>query len=477
MIKHLSALTACLILAACNPIDPSPSDDGNKSTSLLWHDCHHATFDLWFDNDTPQTLQCATLSTPLDSDHPDKDSLNLALTRLPATGERIGNLLIIAGGPGDTSLNSVQESFADNEAVDTIRQHFDIIGFAPRGVTPSTPALDCGKPAADDSAEDFVKGCVAHSGKLLPHISTQDATLDIERIRQALGDEPISVLGYSYGTKVLAYYVSQFPQAVRAAVFDGVVDTAEDFFTALAGQEQGFEQTFRRFAGYCTDFVACPFDEADNYKEGFWRFLNNIDHQALKDSQGQPITADDVVAVIQDNLMWQDDWENIIALMEDLQAGNTDVYSELSPASEDDSPLADLGLIAINCADGAPTNKGDYLQKAKAVDALSSYDNYRPKEDSDYLDACYYWPHAGTDNTALTPPPSKVPLLFVAQRYDPTTPHKNAVAMARRFHAPLLTRDGDGHTLALTGTSLCVDEQVASFLKTPTNAQKDHTCP
>lgn len=475
MIKRpLATLIACTLVIACQPLDKAHTIDKAPNGQLLWDDCQ--TKD-WFSDEQPDKLQCATLDVPLDSTQPKKGTLSLALTRLPATGERIGNLLIIAGGPGDTSLNSVQESFGDNDTIHRIRKHFDIIGFAPRGVAPSTPALDCGAMADDDNAEAFVKGCITHSGKLLPYISTKDATLDIERIRQALGEEQISLLGYSYGTKVLAYYVSQFPKAVRAAVFDGVVDTTEDFFTALAGQQRGFEETFRRFASYCTDFVACPFENADSYQEGFWQFLNDIDRQTLKDSQGNVISAEDVLSIIQDNLMWQDDWENIIALMEDLQAGSTDIYNELSPASDDDNPLADLGLIAINCADGTPTDKNDYLEQAKAVDALSSYDNYRPKDDSDYLDACYYWPHTGTDLITLPVLNEPLPLLFVAQKYDPTTPYRNAVMMAKHFDAPLITRDGDGHTLVFTGESQCVDNQAAAHLLAPNQAQKSRVCP
>ncbi|MEX0632198.1 alpha/beta hydrolase [Serratia ureilytica] len=63
-------------------------------------------------------------------------------------------------------------------------------------------------------------------------------------------------------------------------------------------------------------------------------------------------------------------------------------------------------------------------------------------------------PHTPVASAALPP------LLFVAQRYDPTTPYRNAQVMAAAFKSPLITRERDGHTLALNGIDSCVDESV-----------------
>ncbi|HAZ3572210.1 TPA: alpha/beta hydrolase, partial [Escherichia coli] len=62
-------------------------------------------------------------------------------------------------------------------------------------------------------------------------------------------------------------------------------------------------------------------------------------------------------------------------------------------------------------------------------------------------------------------------LLFVAHKYDPTTPWINARKMAEKFSSPLLTINGDGHTLALTGVNLCVDKTVVHHLITPKKAE------
>ena len=104
----------------------------------------------------------------------------------------------------------------------------------------------------------------------------------------------------------------------------------------------------------------------------------------------------------------------------------------------------------------------------REIDALSPYDNYKNKSDKDYLDECFYWPHAGRDTHQKPQPPAGTPpLLFIAQKFDPTTPHSDAQSMAALFRAPLITRKGDGHTLALSGESACVDKQAADYLFNP----------
>ncbi|EPU8142134.1 alpha/beta hydrolase, partial [Escherichia coli] len=47
---------------------------------------------------------------------------------------------------------------------------------------------------------------------------------------------------------------------------------------------------------------------------------------------------------------------------------------------------------------------------------------------------------------------------------------------AEKFSSPLLTINGDGHTLALTGVNLCVDKAVVHHLITPQKIENIY-CP
>jgi pimeloyl-ACP methyl ester carboxylesterase len=66
--------------------------------------------------------------------------------------------------------------------------------------------------------------------------------------------------------------------------------------------------------------------------------------------------------------------------------------------------------------------------------------------------------------------------LFITQRYDPVTPYRNAREMASSFKSPLITREGDGHTLALTGVDSCVDDVVVDYLLSPKKPRRDKSC-
>jgi pimeloyl-ACP methyl ester carboxylesterase len=111
--------------------------------------------------------------------------------------------------------------------------HFDIVGFDPRGVGESTP-IDClpddqldtliaADPDPDTAAEiqasvdllrQFTAGCERRSGDVLAHVSTVEAARDIDILRVLVGEEKVDYLGASYGTYLGATYAELFPQRV-----------------------------------------------------------------------------------------------------------------------------------------------------------------------------------------------------------------------------------------------------------------------
>ncbi|MCP2040841.1 pimeloyl-ACP methyl ester carboxylesterase [Neisseria sp. HSC-16F19] len=474
---------AALLLTAFSACTPKAED----RSVFAWQDCGHSRFADWQLGDVPEGTQCGTLTVPLDAAQAQGQSVTLALTRRPAdnTPARLGSLLVIPGGPGQHSLE--WWTFLDPESLHEMQQHFDLIGLAPRGIAPSTPALDCGEAGwhGDTGAQDRVAACVRHSGSaFLAHLSTADAVADVEALRRALGEEQINFLAYSYGTKVAALYLRQHPAQVRAAVLDGVVDTTEDWFAMLCGQERALQHTFARFAADCAQSTDCPLTGDDSAVAQFHRLVNAIEAQNLTDRLGRPIRGEEVLAVVNENLMWPDTWPHIRRLLQDLAQGHTDTFHALTY----DNPYAlsvvavpdsrHWSLFAVNCADSAPPpgrDRAGYLNNMQAVDALADYDNYRPRSEADLLDECYYWPHAGNDDLSPPPPAPAHSVLLVAQTGDPATPYANAERMAAHWRAPLLTRDSDGHTLALAGVSRCIDERVLAYLRQPESGAA-HTC-
>lgn len=74
--------------------------------------------------------------------------------------------------------------------------------------------------------------CIRDTGlDFLEFVGSKEAVEDVNQIRIALGEEKISAIAYSYGTKVMAMYAEKYPKMVRAAVLDGIVNIEEDIFT------------------------------------------------------------------------------------------------------------------------------------------------------------------------------------------------------------------------------------------------------
>src|SRR5690606_18022050 len=167
------------------------------------------------------------------------------------------------GGSGRTLAGFVASSLPKEVAA-----QYDIIGFDPRGVGASTPALDCSpryfrtvRPdPVPDSAEaeqtnlarvkSFAESCRTKYPEVLPHINTVSAAHDLDLIRQALGAERVSYLGYSYGTYLGAVYAKLYPERVRRLVLDSVVDPTQVWYDANLAQNHAFNDRHRAFMAW-----------------------------------------------------------------------------------------------------------------------------------------------------------------------------------------------------------------------------------
>src|SRR3954464_12735764 len=83
------------------PSDTSTGDSQPVGTSKLdWGPCDDP-------NAQDPALQCAKLKVPLDYDDPSGDSIDLALIKVPAQGDRTGAVLFNPGGPGASGFDFV----------------------------------------------------------------------------------------------------------------------------------------------------------------------------------------------------------------------------------------------------------------------------------------------------------------------------------------------------------------------------------
>ncbi|MGH3942974.1 MAG: alpha/beta fold hydrolase, partial [Pseudonocardiaceae bacterium] len=187
-------------------------------------------------------FECARLEVPLDYDDPGGATAQVAMLRVPARGESIGSLLLNSGGPGGTGMNFAA-GVAGNLAQSPVTERFDLIGFDPRGVGATFPAIDCfpdeqvragdaqseflisAGTLSEEGARQLVETCAQRSGgeQALAAIATRDTVRDMDVLRATLGEKQLNFFGQSYGTRVGAFYAAEYPRRVRAMVLDDAV--------------------------------------------------------------------------------------------------------------------------------------------------------------------------------------------------------------------------------------------------------------
>ena len=210
--------------------------------------------------------------SPSTTPTPAGDTIELDVTRAPATGDRLGAIFVNPGGPGASATSLVPT--AASLLPGSVTEQFDIVGVDPRGVGESS-LIDCGLPneelygvdASIDSPEDeaelldvserYIADCEEEFGDVLPHVGTRDVARDMDAVRAAMGDEQLSYLGFSYGTAIGQVYADLFPDRVRAMVLDGVLELGPTGLELAAEQAAGFELALGRFIEDCDGSSSC----------------------------------------------------------------------------------------------------------------------------------------------------------------------------------------------------------------------------
>ena len=486
----ISTLTV-LVLGAGTPVATAQSPAGEApavpAAPLAWAGCGTTV------EATAAGVECAIADLPMDYDEPDGSRVQIAVARVPATDQanKIGSLFFNFGGPGGPAVEYLQAAGAG--LFSTLNERFDIVGFDPRGVGQSTPAIDCQvdqetkgiysvpvpTPLDIDveayvaKVQGYVDACLANNGEILEHVSTANVARDMDVLRAAVGDEKLSYLGFSYGTFLGATYASLFPDNHRAMVLDGALDADEyinDPLSGIATQTAGFEQALARFAEACAvDQAACSgFGGTDPYL-AYDQLLAAAEAQPIPADgytpDPRPVTADDIRTVTLRLLYAKPLWGLLGSVLAETAAGDGSTIRELlDQAVYADSASADRYFTIGASEQRYP--QGDlevYLDRG--AESWASFPHFW--SNSGYAELNYaLWPARDEDAFAgpFDVPESSSTPLVIGTTYDPATPYSGAVRLVEDLgNARLLTMEGDGHT-AYGGNSACVDTATETYL-------------
>ncbi|MBN6050804.1 alpha/beta fold hydrolase [Nonomuraea sp. RK-328] len=477
----VAALATVALLAPGYSGDRRPPPEPAR---LAWSDCGGR-------------FQCAKLAVPLDHGEPNGERIQLSVIRLPATGARIGSLVLNPGGPGGSGVEYARE--AQSAVSPEVRARFDIVGFDPRGVGASAPvkcldtqhldaflALDA---TPDDPAEElalergsreFARGCAARSGKLLQHVGTVDAARDMDVLREALGERKLTYLGESYGTFLGAVYADLFPGRVRALVLDGAQDPAVSGLRLNTQQAAGFEVALRAYVKDCLLRGDCPFrsHDMDGALNELTGLLRRTDRRPLPAGDGRQVTESLAVNGVLAPLYDRDAWPMLTETLAEAFKGDGTLLLEnadslLGRTAEGYSNETEA-YMAISCVDGAyPRDVPSYARAA--ADLSRTAPRFGPNIAWSAL-PCAYWPARPTFQNHPLKAKGAPPILVVGTRRDPATPYAWARSLAGELESGvLLTYEGDGHTAYHNGDT-CVDRAVDHYLITGEAPKNGTTC-
>ena len=329
LIASLTALTVAGLAGSVRPApagavvaDPIMGTNGAPVPRLEWGPCPASSPE---EAEFLKDYQCSTAEVPLSYRDPHGQSVELALGRLPAAdpAHRLGTLFWNPGGPGGSGR--IPPLFSQK-----LHQRFDLVGFDPRGVAASMQlrCFDTNEQALRLFGWEFpitlaqerrvieltgrgTRQCARNGGPLLEHMATADVARDLDLLRQAVGDEQLTYLGFSYGTHIGTVYANLFPARVRALTLDGVIDPIEWTTGATpadaevpveyrAGSFYGSYAALQTFLNACADDARCAFrEQGRDLLRKYDTLLQRLRRRPvqLTDPGGQPVTVTYQLAV------------------------------------------------------------------------------------------------------------------------------------------------------------------------------------
>jgi len=449
--------------------------------------------------------ECASVEFPRDYKRPNGRTVSIAVVRQPAKDQanRLGSLFVNPGGPGGSGVDFVKGSpglFA------SLNERYDIVGFDPRGTGSSTSAIDCeanqftegvySQPYATpdtDRAEylqrvrTYTQKCVRNNPGILPYTTTASVARDLDGLRALVGDEKLNYLGFSYGTFLGATYLSLFPDRIGRTVLDGPIDADEyinDPMSNLAEQTAAFERALQRFFMACAaDQEACLGFGGDDPHLAYDALIRAADAAPVPAGDAGPaVTGQDMLNATIITLYAKQNWPLLAQALATAQAGDGTLMRLLTDATygyDRETGRFDPGTdryFAIGAAEQRyPTDPATYFRACRR--SWGSFDHF-------WFNAGYVelnWGLFPVQGRPVYRGPFDVPAsaqtpLVVDTTYDPATPYRGGVRLAKDLgNARLLTMDGDGHT-AYNGNSACIDEAVEAYFEAGTLPAEGTRC-
>jgi pimeloyl-ACP methyl ester carboxylesterase len=489
LIVVLAVATVTATMTAAGTALALPARALTTATTAAASSSAHITWGNCSDPNLKQLhAQCGFLKVPLDYRHPKGAKISLAVSRMKHTSpasQYQGIILTNPGGPGGSGLNlnaflvpALQDEGLTNGAA--AANDYDWIGFDPRGVGSSRPALSClpnyfsyDRPNYIPTSATLVRtwlkrskayatACGKKNGPLLAHMTTIDAARDMDSIRAALGQKQITYYGFSYGTYLGQVYSTLFPSHVRRLVMDSNVDPRKVWYAANLDQDRAFNRNIKIWFGWLAKYSKVY--HLGTTEKAVEKLFYREEAALLRHPAGGVIGPDEWVDVFLGAGYAEQNWLQLgSAFAGFVHKGDWKTIKALYDSS--DTPGDDNGYAvynAVQCTDVQwPLSWAKWARDNSAVYQKAPFETWG---NAWFNAPCLYWPARA--HKPLKIDGSKVPsALLIDETLDAATPFSGSLEVRSLFRKAVLLAEPGGttHANSLFG-DLCVDNTIANYL-------------
>ncbi|KAI0200778.1 Alpha/Beta hydrolase protein [Astrocystis sublimbata] len=430
-------------------------------------------------------------------------------------------IVIEPGGPGGSGT-AYAWRFAENVTERLSGGQFDVLGWDPRGINASRPAVACYPSSAprerwsqlagqyrevstspgrqleiaDSMNEALFRACWERHGDFGRFVSTAFVSRDLEEIRKALREDEVTGYFVSYGTGIAQTYANIFPNRVGRMILDGT-EFVKDHrllggfgWTALDNVTDAWHDGF---LGECIKAgpehcalaqsktgEVVTLEALESRMNTLLRSIIRRPMPAYRESSGPSlITYSTLVKVIYMALYNVELWPSVAEMLYDLERGNSTLAAKMldtwgwdpasmrPPSSNVDGD--ELGALVI-CSDAydapQPADGLDWWEVLWANMTSTSWiaGNSRFFDVFPCRHFATHWPepaevYRGDLNKTL-----KNPVLLIAETYDPATPLRNGKRLLHEMgaNARLIAHHAYGHSSS--DKSACTDKIAKNYI-------------
>ncbi len=444
--------------------------------------------------DLPGSMQCGTVTVPLDYAEPEGRQIKRTVSRVRATHPDPGNskrrvprqgaLVFNPGGPGGSGLYFPLIGLLPEWK--RIGAAYDLVGYDPRGVGRSAP-LSCQDPKGffkgpspapvhpSESykrervarAKAYARGCAKRTGSALPHYNSLNNARDLDVLRAALGEEKLTFMGSSYGTYFGAVYATLFPSHVRRMVFDAAVNPAPEkiWYRNNLDQSMAFESRWTDFR----EWIA-RHDKVyglGRTEQAVLRSYERARARLAAEPAGGTVGPGQLQSAFLQAGYYDDFWPHRArALSEYLKGDPEELIAQAGPITEAAAEAENASAVytAVECNDASwPTDFRTWDRDNTRLARVAPFETW----DNVWANLpCAYWPAARPRPLDVRPGPGELPpTLILAAERDAAAPYDGALEMHRRLTGSVLVTERDSGTHGIAGgPNACVNAHLDAYL-------------